>query len=167
MPGLVLKSLKLLLVVTLSSSLLAAAAFAGDGLQVKTDKGKVEGGLTADGQVRAFKGIPYAAPPVGSLRWRPPQPAAKWSGVRPAKEFGFRCVQSSGYPDMNFHDPGPSEDCLTLNVWTPAKAKRGSLPVMVWIYGDGFNSGSTSESRQYGQRDRYLFLDAVWGKPKS
>ena len=73
--------------------------------QVKTDKGKVEGTLTTDGKVVAFKGIPFAAPPVGGLRWQPPQPAAKWKGVRATKDFGSRCVQTSGYPDMIFHDP--------------------------------------------------------------
>jgi para-nitrobenzyl esterase len=124
---------------------------AANPLQVKTDKGKVEGVLTTDGKVRAFKGIPFAAPPVGDLRWREPQPMAKWKGVRAAKEFGSHCMQSATYQDMIFHDPGASEDCLTLNVWAPADAKPGTLPVMVWLYGGGFAGGSTSEARQDGQ----------------
>jgi para-nitrobenzyl esterase len=120
-------------------------------VRVQTDKGEVEGAYTADQQVIAFKGIPYAAPPVGDLRWKPPQPAAKWKHILPTKDFRKHCIQSTSYPDMVFHDPGPSEDCLTLNVWAPAKAKRGSLPVMVWIYGGGLLSGGTSENRQDGQ----------------
>lgn len=120
-------------------------------IRVKTDKGEVEGLYTQDHQVLAFKGIPYAAPPVGDLRWQPPQPVASWKHTLNAREFGSRCIQSNPSRDMIFHDPGPSEDCLTLNVWAPAKAKRGSLPVMVWIYGGGFQSGGTSEGRQDGQ----------------
>ena len=131
--------------------LMAPAARANDGLMIVTDRGKIQGTLSSDGQVRAFLGIPYAAPPVGPLRWKPPQPAAKWSGVRSATTFGPRCMQTHVYPDMVFRDSGPSEDCLTLNVWAPAGKNTAPLPVMVWIYGGGFVTGGSSEPRQDGE----------------
>jgi para-nitrobenzyl esterase len=137
----------------LSAAALACAlpAQASDPLVIKTDLGKVQGKMSADGQARDFLGIPYAAPPVGPLRWKPPQPAAKWHGVRQASSFGSRCFQQERYDDMVFRDPGESEDCLTLNVWTPAAKSKSKLPVMVWIYGGGFAGGGTSEPRQDGE----------------
>ena len=140
----------------LSASLIAltfvtSTAFASNPLKIKTDKGSVEGTLTTDSQVRIFKGIPYAAPPVGNLRWQPPQPAAKWHDTLAAKDFGHHCYQTNPFSDMTFTDAGPSEDCLTLNIWSPAKAKPGSLPVMVWIHGGGYTAGSASEPRHDGQ----------------
>ena len=118
--------------------------------QVKTDKGSIEGSTSANSAIRIYKGIPFAAPPVGDLRWKPPQPAPSWAGVRKATEFGARCMQGPIYSDMVFRDKGPSEDCLYLNVWTQAKADQ-RLPVMVWIYGGGFAAGASSEPRQDGE----------------
>ncbi len=135
--------------VSLSFFCLASfSCFASSAPQVKTHSGTVEG--KDDGKVRSFLGIPYAVPPVGELRWKAPQPVAKWSGVRKATEFGFHCMQGNVYGDMVFRDPGPSEDCLTLNIWVPVRHEGGKLPVMVWIYGGGFAAGSTSEGRQDG-----------------
>ena len=115
-------SRSLVLFGVLASALAAGAqpAPAPSAPQVPTMAGLVEG--KDAGPVQAFLGIPYALPPVGDLRWKPPVPAAKWEGVRKATEFGPRCMQGRVFDDMVFHDPGGSEDCLSLNVWIPKAA---------------------------------------------
>lgn len=136
-------------IILIAATVLAIQGMAAD--RVKTASGIVEGTTDATSHVRSFEGIPFAAPPVGPLRWKPPQPAAKWKGVRPATAFGSRCMQGNVFGDMIFRDPGISEDCLYLNVWTPAASAKANLPVMVWIYGGGFVGGAASEPRQDGR----------------
>ena len=113
-----------------------------------TLQGRVQGKLINDGKVRAFLGLPYAAPPVGQLRWKAPEPPASWQGVRDATKFASRCAQWHIWNDYLFLDSGPSEDCLYLNVYSPLKANNARrFPVMFWIHGGGFLAGAGSEPR--------------------
>jgi para-nitrobenzyl esterase len=128
----------LLMLVPLTSSLATP---------IVLDSGAIEG--VWDGPLRVFKGIPFAAPPVGDLRWREPQSQAPWTGVRKASTFAPACVQT-GVSMPGETPPTTSEDCLYLNIWTPASAKN--LPVIVWIYGGGFFNGSASMPLYWGDQ---------------
>ncbi len=112
---------------------------------VQTASGKIQG--VTEGDVSVFKGIPFAAPPVGEFRWRPPQPVKPWEGVRDASQFGASCAQGGWGAAPGTIQQGSSEDCLFLNLWTPASAKANAkLPVMVWIHGGAFVGGSGNTS---------------------
>jgi para-nitrobenzyl esterase len=118
-------------------------------LQVQTASGIVEG--VDESGIRAFKGIPFAAPPIGELRWKEPQPVKSWAGVRKADKFGPRAMQEPLFSDMVFRSDGISEDCLYLNVWTPARSSADRLPVLVYFYGGGLMAGDGSELRYDGE----------------
>ncbi|MBN1781656.1 carboxylesterase family protein [bacterium] len=110
---------------------------------VKVESGQIQG-ISEDG-LTVFKGIPFAAPPVGDLRWKAPQPVAQWDTVLQADKFASDPVQAWGPPE------GKNEDCLYLNIWTPARFTNDRIPVLVWIYGGGFNGGATSVPAYNGE----------------
>ena len=116
--------------------------------QVKTAEGILEGKDLSG--IKVFKGVPFAAPPVGNLRWKAPQQAKHWDGVREAKEYGPNPMQEPLFGDMNFGTKVNSEDCLYLNIWTPAKTMKEHLPVLIYFNGGGLMAGSGSEARYAG-----------------
>src|ERR1700730_2722095 len=139
------------------ATMIASAANAS--ATVTVDTGKLQGDV--EGNVGSFKGIPFALPPVGELRWRPPQAAANWRGVRKATTYGADCMQIPFPSDAAPLGMKPAEDCLYLNVWRPAHVAGKKLPVLVWIYGGGFVNGGSSPAVYDGgpfARDGAIFV---------
>jgi para-nitrobenzyl esterase len=147
------------LLILLAFLLTATTAFAQgriEGSAVNVDGGAIAGRWAANAYVRAYLGVPFAAPPVGDLRWKPPQPVTPWQGVRDATQFGPQCLQPKATPGSVYYeysggDLPMDEDCLTVNVWTPVDTE-GDAPVMVWIYGGGFQVGAASRPVFNGTR---------------
>jgi para-nitrobenzyl esterase len=120
-------------------------------VQTKIINGTIEGNFDTKTGLQLYFGVPFAKPPIGPLRWKSPQPLENWKGVKQTKKFGPRPVQAIVFGDMNSRSDGLSEDCLYLNVWTPAKRDTKDLPVLVYFYGGGVVGGDASEPRYDGE----------------
>jgi len=134
---------------TIAAALLLLSSVTAAANPVQTGAGLVEGARA--GGLTVYKGVPFAAPPLGALRWREPAPVPPWSGVRKADAFAPACMQT-GVSMPGETPPVVSEDCLYLNIWTRAKAANAKLPVIVWIYGGGFFNGSAAMPLYWGDR---------------
>jgi para-nitrobenzyl esterase len=135
--------------IAMFAAALCAASLPAAASVVPTETGLVQGTVSND--IGIYKGIPFAAPPTGPLRWREPQPAKSWQGIRAADTFAPACMQT-GVSMPGETPPVVSEDCLYLNIWTPAHSAQAHLPVMVWIYGGGFFNGSAAMPLYWGDR---------------
>ncbi len=120
-------------------------------VQTTIENGTIEGNYDTKTGIQTYFGVPFAKPPVGDLRWKAPQPVENWKGVKQTKQFGPRPMQTVVFGDMNSRSNGVSEDCLYLNVWTPAKRNSKDLPVLVYFYGGGNVAGDASEPRYDGE----------------
>ncbi|NJB70193.1 para-nitrobenzyl esterase [Saonia flava] len=120
-------------------------------VQAKTENGIIEGNYSTHTGIQTYFGVPFAKPPVGDLRWKAPQPMDNWSGVKETKAFGPRPMQTMVFGDMKSRSNGVSEDCLYLNIWTPAKRNTKDLPVLVYFFGGGNVAGDASEYRYDGE----------------
>lgn len=120
-------------------------------VRANIQNGIIEGNYDTQTGIQKYFGIPFAKPPVGDLRWKAPQPVSNWKGVKETKKFGPRPMQTIVFGDMKSRSDGVSEDCLYLNVWTPAKRNTNDLPVLLYFYGGGFVAGDASEPRYDGE----------------